>query len=476
MFITKSFFYDDFRACTITLLIMSKLFLENMTKFLPSSQFSTHPDQLRVAAIDESTLTPVMPLAVVWAISTEEIASVVKLCAEHKVPITSRGGGSALEGSAIPSDKAIVLDLSRMTKILESWPEDLQVKVEPGIIYDDLNDKLKKDGLFFPPSPGGSGNLATIGGMVATNASGIYAVKYGGTRDYILQLEIVTGTGEIVKLGSRAIKRSSGYELVQLLVGSEGTLGVIASITLRLAGIPEGRLQYAFKFPDEVSAAKAVSEMRRSGIDLAAVEFLDRRVMKALNKLKNYSLEEVPALFLEFHGPKASMDSNLDFAKDICTGLKGQELRLSETQSPWEVRHYVTESIKHLKPGYIIIRNDVAFPISKLPEMVEYCYELGDQNDILIHTFGHVGMGLLHALMLARKDNKSEWDKAQNINDKIIRKAVELGGTISGEHGIGLGHKNQLSLEHGDSIELMVEIKRQFDPHNILNPGKILDI
>jgi D-lactate dehydrogenase (cytochrome) len=451
-------------------------FLEKLASLLPPSQFSTHPDQLRVAAIDESTLEPVTPLAVVWANSTDEISQVVKLCAEHKVPITSRGGGRALEGSAIPVENGIVLDLSRMTGIIEYWPEDLQVKVEPGIIYDDLNKQLQKDGLFFPPSPGGSGDLATIGGMVATNASGIYAVKYGGTRDYILQLEIVTGTGEILTLGSRAIKRSSGYELLHMLIGSEGTLGVISSITLKLAGLPEARLQVAFKFQNAISAAKAVSEMKQSGIDLAAVEFLDSRVMHSLNQLKNYELEEVPSLFLEFHGPKPTLESNLESAKDICLENNGSELKLSGSQSPWEIRHYVTESIKHLKPGYTIIRNDVAFPISKLPEMVAYCYEQGDKNDILINTFGHVGMGLLHALILARKDNKDEWEKAQSVNESIIQKAVALGGTVSGEHGIGLGHKNLLGLELGPAIELMKKIKRQFDPQNILNPGKIFDI
>ncbi len=451
-------------------------FLKRLSSILPPSRFSTHPDQLRVASIDESTLPPVTPLAVVWAMNVEQISEVVKLCAEHKVPITSRGGGSALEGSAIPVKNGIVLDLSRMTKVLEYWPEDLQVRVEPGIIYDDLNKKLQKDGLFFPPSPGGSGNLATIGGMVATNASGIYAVKYGGTRDYVLQLEIISGTGEILKLGSRAVKRSSGYELLHLIVGSEGTLGIVTSITLKLAGIPEGRLQAAFKFPDEISAAKAVSEMKRSGIDLAAIEFLDRRVMHALNQLKKYGLEEVPALFLEFHGPKSSMKSNLELAQEICKELSETELKLSANQSPWEMRHFVTESIKHLKPGYTIIRNDVAFPISRLPEIVEYCYKQGDEHKILIHTFGHVGMGLLHALILAKREDKVEWHKALQVSDLIIRKAVEFGGTISGEHGIGLGHKALIELEHGHSVELMKKIKRQFDPHGILNPGKIFDI
>ena len=451
-------------------------FLDKLTELLPQDQISTQSDQLRVASIDESSLPPVTPVAVVWALSTNDISRVVKLCVEHKVPITSRGGGSALEGSTIPTEQSIVLDLSRMTEILNNWPEDLQVSVHPGLIYDDLNKKLKSDGLFFPPSPGGSGNLATIGGMVSTNASGIFSVKYGGTKDYVLELEIFTGTGEIIKLGSRAIKRSSGYNLVDLIAGSEGTLGVISAITLKLAGLPEHKLQAAFKFTDEISAAKAVSEMCRYGVDLAAVEFLDSQVMAALNQLKNYGLEEVPSLFLEFHGTQSSNESNFETAESVCQEQKGVKLELSSSQSPWEVRHFVTEAIKHLKPGFTIIRNDVAFPISCLPEMVQFCHSQADKIGILMHTFGHVGMGLLHALILVDKTNQSQWHKARELNDLIIKKAVELGGSISGEHGIGLAHKHLFRLEHGGSVDLMRKIKKQFDPHNIINPGKIFDL
>jgi D-lactate dehydrogenase (cytochrome) len=364
-----------------------------------------------------------------------------------------------------------------MTQVRNYWPEDLQIEVEPGIIYDNLNEHLKRDGLFFPPSPGGSGDLATIGGMVATNASGIYSVKYGGTRDYILSVEMVTGTGEVVRLGSRAVKRSSGYDLVELVVGSEGTLGVVTSVTLKLAGLPEGRRQTAYKFPDEASAARAVSEMRRYGIDLAAVEFLDRRLMNALNRLKDYGLEEVPALFLEFHGPDAVLGSNAELAREVCAELGGTELTLGEGHRPWEIRHWATDAIKHRKKGYSIIRNDVAFPISKLPEMVAYCYELADAEEILIFAFGHVGMGLLHALMLANPDDKEEWARAWAVNNRIIEKTLELGGTISGEHGIGLGHKDMIEREHGKAgVNLMRAIKRQFDPKGILNPGKIFDL
>ncbi len=450
--------------------------VEKLKELLPESQVSTQVDHLNVAARDESTLEPVIPLVVVWTKTTDEIVAVVKLCYETKTPLTTRGAGSALEGSTIPSANGIVLDVSLMTDIIEFSPDDLQVKVQPGIIYDDLNMHLKRESLFFPPSPGGSGDIATIGGMVSTNASGIYSVKYGGSKEYILELEIVTGDGTFMKLGNKAIKRSSGYNLVDLISGSEGTLAVITSITLKLAGLPEGRLKTAYKFESANNAAQAVSEICKYGIDVAAVEFLDKNVMTALNLLKDYKLEEVPALFLEFHGPDEVLSSNNEMAASICEELGGSELKLADGQNPWEIRHYVTDSIKHRKPGYTILRNDVAFPISKLPEMVNYCHKLSKEYNILIHAFGHVGLGLLHALILADKLNKKEWSQAIEMNDLIIKKTLELGGTISGEHGIGLGHKDLFELEHGKSVLLMQMIKKQFDPHNILNPGKIFDI
>ncbi|MBU0983704.1 MAG: FAD-binding oxidoreductase, partial [candidate division Zixibacteria bacterium] len=383
--------------------------LETLNGILPPDAISTQVSQLDVASHDESTLPPVMPLAVVWPQNSRQVADVVKLCADTHTPLTTRGAGSALEGSTIPSAGGIVLDVSRMTRVLNLWTDDLQVQVEPGIIYDHLNERLKREGLFFPPSPGGSGDIATVGGMVSTNASGIYSVKYGGTREYVLALEIVTGEGEVLTIGSRAVKRSSGYNLVDLVAGSEGTLAVVTSITLRLAGLPEGRRQSAWVFPSDTAAAQAVSEMRRYGLDIAAIEFLDRHLVVALNKLKGYGLQESPMVFLEFHGPEAVLDANSELAASVCEELDASPLTLAEGLRPWEIRHWATDAVKHFKPGYSILRNDVAFPISALPEIVAYCHELGDRHNITMFAFGHVGMGLLHALMLARQDNETEW-------------------------------------------------------------------
>ncbi len=430
---------------------------------------------LEAASIDESSLSPVLPAAIVRTFTSDEIQRVVRYCHQHKLPLTVRAAGSALEGSAIPCANGVVLDVSGMDKVIQFWPEDLQVKVEPGVVYEKLNEVLKRESLFFPPSPGGSSDVATIGGMVSTNASGIYSVKYGGTKDFVLELEIIDGTGKYHRLGNRAIKRSSGYNLIDLISGSEGTLGVITSVTLQLRGIPEGSRKAAFKFRSEYEAAQAVSEMMRYGLDLAAVEFLDRNVIEALNLLNNYGLEEVPCLFIEAHGSEQVLESNIESATQIAEELGGEVLTLQGGQNPWEIRHYVTNAIKLRRPGYTIIRNDVALPISRLPEIIKYCRELAEESGLLIHAFGHVGMGLIHALILARRDDTAEWQKGLEVNRKIILKAVECNGTISGEHGIGLGHKAIFNIEHAESLDLMRQVKRVFDPHGIMNPGKIFD-
>lgn len=449
--------------------------LADLQKLLGSEKVTDNAATLESVSIDESTLTPVTPAVLIRASNSTDVVAVIKYAYENRIPVTVRGAGSALEGSTIPLGKGIVLDLSGMNRVIDFWPEDLQVRVEPGIIYDQLNDYLKRESLFFPPSPGGSSDVATIGGMVATNASGIYSVKYGGTKDFVLALEIVDGTGRKLEIGDRAVKRSSGYNLVDLVCGSEGTLAVVTAITLRLRGIPEGSSKCAFKFPSESKAATAVSEMMHYGLDLAAVEFLDRNVISALNMLNSYGLEEKPCLFLEVHGAQPVLDATEEAATMLCADLEGEALTLGSGQNPWEIRHHVTNAIKLRRPGHSIMRNDVAFPISKLPEMVEYCGQLATEYGLMVHAFGHVGMGLLHALILARRDDPAEWAKASELNRKIIQRGVDLGGALSGEHGIGLGHKEMYQRENAEALGLVRGIKSVFDPHGILNPGKIFD-
>ncbi len=450
--------------------------IADLQRLLGKEIVSDNDTTLAGAAIDESALEPVKPSALVWSETVEQVQELIKYAAAHKVPVTARGAGSALEGSTIPSEGGIVLDLSRMNQVLDFWPEDLQVRVEPGIIYDQLNDYLKRESLWFPPAPGGSSDVATIGGMVATNASGIYSVKYGGTKDFVLELEIVDGTGQLRRLGDRAVKRSSGYNLVDLLIGSEGTLGITTAVTLKLRGIPENRRQFAFSFPDEKLAAAAVSEMIRYGLDLAAVEFLDRNVIAALNQLNDYGLVERPCLFLEAHGAEPILDAAEEAAGMLAGDQSGEVLTLASGQNPWEIRHHVTNAIKLRRPGFTIIRNDVVFPISRLPEMVAYCQELAAETGLLIHAFGHVGMGLLHALTLARREDEIEWQRGRELNRRIIARAVKLGGAISGEHGIGLAHKEMLAAAAPETVELSRRLKQVFDPAGILNPGKLFDL
>src|SRR5215813_2757999 len=315
---------------------------DELSALLASERISSKLADLEFASHDESSCSPVLPDLVVWPLTTDEVSQVVQYARAHRVPLTARGAGSSLEGNPIPVRGGIVLDLSRMDQILTVHTEDLQVTVQPGIVYNHLNDQLKPYGLFFPPSPGGSSDVATIGGMVANNASGIYSVKYGGTRDHVKAAAVVTGTGEVFHFGTRSRKTSSGYHLLGLLVGSEGTLAIATELTLSLVGLPQGRQQGAFTFPAEKAAVSAIAEMMRYGVDLAAVEFLDRRSIAALNRFQGFGLVEQPSLFIEVHGAPHTVDEVFAVATASCVEHGGQFVTLPGGRNPWEVRHFTT--------------------------------------------------------------------------------------------------------------------------------------
>lgn len=448
-------------------------FANELAAFLSADRVSTQPVDLELAARDESSCQPVMPDVVVWPLSTEEVSHIVRYACTHGIPLTARGAGSSLEGNPIPVRGGIVLDLSRMDAVIEVHQADLQVSVQPGIVYNDLNDQLKPHGLFFPPSPGGSSDVATIGGMVANNASGIYSVKYGGTREHVKAATVVTGTGEILPLGTRCRKTSSGYHLLGLLIGSEGTLAIATELTLSLVGLPQGRKQGALTFPTEKDAATAIATMMRFGVDLAAVEFLDRRSITALNRYQGFGLQEQPSLFIEVHGSPSSVDEVFETAQALCEENQGQVIILPDGQNPWEVRHFTTRAIQALKPTGKTIRTDMGFPISRLPEVVERSYAIAEQHQVVLHTFGHAGLGILHALLREDPTDTDRWAAAQQAKDEIVTFVLSVGGTASGEHGIGLGSQKYLQQEHGAGVELMKGVKQLFDPKHILNPGKI---
>ena len=446
---------------------------DDLIALLSSEQVSTRPADLELASHDESACPPTFPDVVVWPQTTEDVRQVVRYAYEQALALTARGAGSSLEGNPIPVRGGIVADLSRMDRVVTVHAEDLQVTVQPGIVYNDLNDQLKASGLFFPPSPGGSSDVATIGGMVANNASGIYSVKYGGTRAHVKAATVVTGTGEVLELGTRSRKTSSGYHLLGLLVGSEGTLGIATELTLSLVGLPQGRQQGAFTFPSEKAAVTAIASMMRYGVDLAAVEFLDQRSIAALNRFQDFGLTERPSLFLEVHGSESAVEEVFDTAQSLCEEQRGERIVLPGGRNPWEIRHFTTRAVQALNPHARTIRTDMGFPVSCLPEVIDRSYAIAERHGTVLHTFGHAGLGILHALLREDPADEQRWAIANRAKDEIVAFVLSIGGTASGEHGIGLGSQKYVTQEHGAALELMKGIKHVFDPKGILNPGKI---
>ncbi len=444
-----------------------------LERIVGSAQVSTRAADLAAAARDESSLPPGRADVVVWPSSTDEVAAIVRCAAASATPVTARGAGSSLEGNPIPLRGGIVLDLSRMHRVLTVRAGDLQVDVEPGVVYAALNRELRPHGLFFPPSPGGSSDVATIGGMVANNASGIYSAKYGGTRDHVRAATAVTGTGAVVRLGNRCRKDSSGYHLLGLVIGSEGTLAILTEITLALAGVPAGSRRWTFAFTDDRAAAQAIADLFRFGVDLAAAEFLDRATVAAVNRLRGFALAEAPTLLLEAHGSEAVLAEVAPLVESIACEHGAQPVSLAAGLDPWaEVRHYATRAVAALDPAAGTVRADLAVPLSALPDLVSACAAAGARHACPVHLFGHAGIGILHALILARPDTAA-WAEAEAAKDELVETALGLGGAVSGEHGMGIGNRRYAARALGPALGLMQSIKAVFDPHGILNPGKI---
>jgi D-lactate dehydrogenase (cytochrome) len=450
---------------------MSSL-VSDLVEALGDANVSTRPADLQASSVDESDLAGHLPDVVVTAHSTEEVVAIVNVCRRHKAPLTARAAGSSLEGNPIPVHGGVVIDVTPMTRVLSNRPEDLQVTVQPGIVYNDLNDKLKAHGLFFSPSPGGSADVATIGGMVANNASGIYALKYGATARHVMALEVVTGAGEIIRTGHRCPKSSSGYDLTALMCGSEGTLGIITEVTLSLTGRPGLSKKLALGFDTETGCARAIANLIGYGVDLAACEYLDKRCIAALNDFKDYNLPDKSALFLEVHATTEQALADTEaMAIEVCSDEGGAPLELGA--DPWTVRHWATRAVRAARRGTQTIRCDVAFPISTLPQVVSKCHQEADDNGLALFTFGHAGLGILHVLIQEDREDTEAWERAHRAKDAVVSFVIAQGGTCSGEHGVGTGNLRYMQEEHGTSLEVMKRVKAAFDPDGILNPGKI---
>ena len=438
---------------------------------------STEEEELLIHAVDAYPSEWVKPDAVVWPENSEQVSQIVRYANSRTIPVVARGAGSGLSGNVVPIHAGIVISFRRMNKIIKILEKDMQVVVEPGMVYDELNSKLAPYKLFFPPNPGSSA-VCTIGGMVANNASGMGAVKYGVTRDYVLKLEVVLATGEIIKTGSNAIKSSTGYDLVRLFVGSEGTLGVITEITLKLK-ISPSTMKTAIAYFDSVSATTdAVSDIMRSGLSPAALEFLDHETISAVNNAENLGLMDKPAMLLaEFHGDEETATRELNSAMEICRKHGAVDIHIAkdevERKRLWAGRKGAYPALVRSTPNMLI--GDIVVPISKITEVVAQAYDITKKYGVRAACFGHSGDGNVHPNIMTDRANKDLWERAVKANQEIVAYAIKLGGVASGEHGIGIEKIQFMELEHGNSLPLMRSIKKLLDPKNILNPGKFFD-
>ncbi|NWF92630.1 MAG: FAD-binding oxidoreductase [Syntrophaceae bacterium] len=451
--------------------------LEFIKGVVGSERISTGESVLDLHAKDESTHPKRRPDVVVWPISAEEISQIIKMANGRRIPVTPWGAGTSLEGNPIPVEGGIVFDLQKMNHVLELREEDLQVRVETGIIYKELNRYLSRYGLFFPPDPGAA---ATIGGMVANNASGVRTIKYGATKDFILNMLVVLPSGEIIRTGTNAIKSSSGYDLCRLFVGSEGTLGLVTEVTLRLIGLPAEFMAAVVQFNDIRDATNTVSQIMRTGLSPAALELLDSQTVQVVNRYKKLSLEERPTLFMEFHGTSvSSLREELKIVKEICAEHRhvhfDSGIGREERNRLWEARYDVHESIKANNPGLFPLYIDTAVPISKYPDMVEWGQRMVAERGLKGYAFGHAGSGNLHMEILGVPDDKDQWQKVEEAGEQVVSFALKCGGTATGEHGVGIGKKKFMKREHGESLHLMKQIKDLLDPNGIMNPGKIFE-
>ncbi|MCX8193118.1 MAG: FAD-binding protein [Nitrososphaeria archaeon] len=416
------------------------------------------------------------PEIVLWPETSEQVSSILRYSYDRLIPVYLRGGGTGLTGT-VPIYGGVLINLVKMNKILTVYEEDMQVVVQPGIVYNTLNKELEKYDLFFPPDPS-SGSVCTIGGMVASNASGLKAVKYGTTKDYVLGLEVVLPDGKIVKLGSRTFKYSTGFDLLKMMVGSQGTLGVFTEITLRLKHLPEYIETGVAFFPSIERAVKTVYQIIRNGIDVAAIEFIDEQMIKVVSEFKKLQLPESKAMLLiEAHGTEASVSETMKRCVKIMKDNEAVEIRVAkdieEREKLWAARKGAYPAT--LRLGKYMIISDVVVPISKLLDAVLNSYEIGRKYGIEVQVIGHFGDGNLHVHWTSR-DDKEKIGLLHQANEMLAKWVIEVGGSVSGEHGIGVEKKKFMKIQHGEAYKMMLDVKRLLDPRCILSPGIIFDL
>jgi len=451
--------------------------LDALKTMLGTDRVSIGSSDRELHSRDQSAHLACLPDLVVWPDSTDQVSRVAAYANEHGIPLTGWGMGSSLEGNPIPVCGGIVVDFSHLNRIMEIYAEDFQARVQPGMLYKDMNLVLAKYGLFFAPDPGAN---ASIGGMVANNAAGTRTVKYGATRDNVLALEVVLASGEVVRTGSRSVKQSAGYDLTHLFIGSEGTLGLITEATLRLAPVPEQVSAAIATFPSTQAAAQAVFEIMGASLGPAALELVDTSAIVALNRAEHFDLAEAPYLFLEFHGAsEASLADELRMLQVICNEMGCQTYKAGLGREArahlWQARHRLAEILIRSHPSQIYVITDVAVPISKYPALVSEAKQALQGLSIMdTYIWGHAGDGNMH-VMLFFDDTPEQHTLVEHFTDQLVEHAIGLGGTCTGEHGIGIGKRKHMQHEHGQAaVQVMQHIKQMLDPRGILNPGKIL--
>ncbi|WP_374489847.1 FAD-binding oxidoreductase [Zoogloea sp.] len=424
---------------------------------------------------DESHFPDVLPDAVVWPHTTAEVVEVVQLCAHYQVPLVPFGVGSSLEGHILPVAGGISLDMSEMNQVQAVHAEDMDAVVQPGVTRKALNAALNGTGLFFPIDPGAD---ATLGGMASTRASGTNAVRYGTMRENVLGMEVVLADGRVIRTGGRARKSSAGYDLTRLFVGAEGTLGVITELTVRLHPLPEAVSAAICSFPDLDSAVQTVIQTIQLGVPVARIELLDALTVQAVNRYSKTTLREEPLLLFEFHGSPNGVEEQATTVQELARDNGGQDFewatRPEDRSRLWQARHDVYFAGLNLRPGSRAISTDVCVPISRLAEAIA-----GTQADIAASGLtapivGHVGDGNYHVLILTDPDNPAQIAAGEALGSRIVERALALGGTCTGEHGIGIGKQGYLRAEHGAAVDVMAALKAALDPLNLMNPGKII--
>ena len=443
-----------------------------------NSRFSTSESTRANYARGEDTYDPILSKAVVFPETNEEVSKILSLCNQHKIPVVPFGTGTSLEGNVVGNEKGITISLEKMNKILNVNAEDFDCRVQACVTKEQLNEHLREDGVFFPIDPGAN---AAIGGMASTSASGTMAVKYGTMKTVISGLTVVLPNGDIIKTGSRTKKTSAGYNLTNLFIGSEGTLGIITEVQPRLSPIPESIMSAVCHFQSLEKAVQTAQQVIQYGVPIARIEMLNKEQMEiSINYSKLKDIEAVPTLFFEFHGSELSNQENIKIVEEISKDNNGSSFKwakdLEERNKLWKARWDVYYSVKALINNGRVYSTDVCLPISKITECVNFAEAETKKLGLRAPMVGHLGDGNFHVILPYDPKEEGTYEKIRDFSDLLINKTLELNGTITGEHGVGLHKKAYLLKEHGDSIPLMKSIKRSIDQNNIMNPGKIFDL